>query len=137
MNKVGVLIAGIFFGIVLMKGEVISWFRIYEMFRFESFHMFGIIGTAVFFGAALFQIIKRFNLKDIHGEPITFTPKPKKYTANLIGGTMFGLGWAMTGACPGPILAMLGSGMMIFGVILISAVVGTFLYGIVQHKLPQ
>ncbi len=136
-KNLGVLLAGIIFGIVIMKGEIVSWLRIYEMFSFQSFHMYGIIGSSVAISALLFYLIKKNNWKDIYGASIKFTDKPKNYKAALIGGTFFGLGWAMTGACPGPIFSLIGAGFPVFIVIIISALLGTFFYGLVQHKLPK
>ena len=137
MNKIKFLLAGILFGIILTKAEVVSWYRIYEMFRFESFHMYGVIGSAVVLGIISIQIIKRFRLKDIDGNLIEIAPKQKRFWPPLIGGTIFGLGWALTGACPGPIYIIIGNGFMVFGVVLLSAILGTFLYGLVMHKLQQ
>jgi len=132
-----ILLCGTFFGIVLSKGEVLSWLRIYEMFNFDSFFMYGIIGSAVVFGILLFQLIKRFKIKDMYGNKIEISDKPKHYRAAGIGGIVFGLGWALTGACPGPIFALIGQGLFIFVIVLISALLGTFVYGIIQHKLPK
>lgn len=137
MNKIKFLLAGIFFGIVLTKAEVISWYRIYEMFRFESFHMYGVIGSAVGLGVLVIQLIKRFKVKDFSGREIVLADKPKRYWPALIGGTLFGCGWALTGACPGPIYILVGNGFMAFGVVFLAAVLGTFVYGLVMHKLPQ
>ncbi len=137
MNKVKFLFAGIVFGIVLTKAEVVSWYRIYEMFRFESFHMFGVIGSAVVLGIICIQVIKRFKLKDFNGQPIIIPPKQKKFWPPLIGGTIFGLGWALTGACPGPIYIIIGNGFLVFIVVFLSALLGTFLFGLVMNKLPQ
>ncbi|WP_421869409.1 DUF6691 family protein [Marinoscillum sp.] len=137
MNKLKFLISGIVFGIILTKAEVISWFRIYEMFRFESFHMYGVIGSAVLLGVVAIQIIKYFKLKDVDGNPIVIPAKQKRFWPPLIGGTIFGLGWALTGACPGPIYIIIGNGFLVFSVVFLSAVMGTFLYGLVMNKLPQ
>ena len=104
------LLLGVFFGIVMAKAQVISWFRIYEMFRFEAFHMYGIIGSAVVLGVIIVQFIKRSNLKSIDGTIITIEPKPKTYKASIFGGILFGLGWALVGACPGPIYVLIGAG---------------------------
>lgn len=131
------LIAGVIFGIVLTKSEVISWYRIYEMFRFESFHMYGVIGSAVVLGVLSIQIIKRLKVKDVSGNPIVIEPKSKHYKAALLGGTLFGCGWAMTGACPGPIYILIGNGFLMFIVVLLSAVLGAFVYGLVSKKLPK
>ena len=137
MNRLRFLLAGVFFGIVLTKAEVISWYRIYEMFRFESFHMYGVIGSAVILGIIAIQVIKRFNVKDISGNPIVIQEKAKRFWPPLIGGTIFGLGWALTGACPGPIYILIGNGFMAFGVVFLAAVLGTFVYGLVMNNLPQ
>lgn len=130
------LVIGIFFGIILVKSEVISWFRIQEMFRFQSFHMFGVIGMAVMVGVISVQLIKRFQIRTVSGQKIDLTPKT--FTkGNIIGGLLFGLGWALTGACPGPIYALIGSGYLVFIVVLISAVLGVFTYGVLKEKLPH
>lgn len=132
------LLIGTAFGFVLMKSEVVSWFRIQEMFRFDAFHMYGIIGLAVVIGIISIQIIKRNNYKDTQGNEITISPKDstqvKRY---LIGGTMFGLGWALLGACPGPIFALLGSGLTIMVVPILAALAGTYTYGVFKDKLPH
>lgn len=137
MKNLKFLLLGIFFGIVLAKAQVISWFRIYEMFRFESFHMYGIIGSAVILGAIIVQFIKRNNLKAIDGTPILIEPKPTTYKASIFGGILFGLGWALVGACPGPIYILIGAGFWSFVVVLIGALLGTFVYGILKDKLPH
>lgn len=126
---------GIVFGIVLVKAEVISWFRIQEMFRLKSFHMYGVIGTAVLVGALSVRIIKRYDIKARGGENISF--QDKKFTkGQVIGGLLFGFGWAMTGACPGPIFAQIGTGNLAFLFMLISAVAGTWVYGYFRERLP-
>lgn len=137
MKKLKFLFAGVLFGIVLTKAEVISWYRIYEMFRFESFHMYGVIGSAVGMGIIAVQLIKRFQVKDLAGNPIVIEDKPRVIWPPLLGGTIFGLGWALTGACPGPIYVLIGNGFMAFAVVFLSAVAGTFVYGLVMNKLPQ
>jgi uncharacterized membrane protein YedE/YeeE len=127
---------GMLFGIVFVKTEIISWFRIQEMFKFQSFHMYGVIGTAVTVGIISVAIIKRFNIKTIKGEKIIIVSKP--FTKGQIyGSLLFGLGWAMTGACPGPIFAQIGAGLMSGFVIFASALVGTWTYGFFQEKLPH
>ncbi|UXX81261.1 YeeE/YedE family protein [Reichenbachiella carrageenanivorans] len=131
------LMTGILFGIVLSKSEVISWYRIYEMFNFQSFHMFGIIGSAVVLGAIITQSIKKFDLKSIVGESIQFNPKVKSFWRYLLGGTFFGLGWAMTGACPGPMFVLVGHGASVFLLVITSAMFGTFLYGVLRKYLPH
>ena len=130
------LLLGTFFGIVLVKGEVISWFRIQEMFRFQSFHMYGVIGSAVIVGIISVWVIKRFNLRSIDGEKISFTPK-HFHKGQIFGGLLFGFGWALTGACPGPLFAQIGAGFSVVIVGLLSAIAGTWVYGMVQHKLPH
>ena len=127
-------IMGTLFGIVLIKGEVVSWFRIQEMFRMQSFHMYGVIGSAVVVGAIFVFIIKKFKLRSIDGEPITFTRK-QFHKGQIIGGLLFGCGWALTGACPGPLFAQIGAGFTVVIVGLLSAIAGTWVYGVLQHKL--
>ena len=127
---------GLVFGIVFVKAEVISWFRIQEMFRLQSFHMYGIIGTAVVVGIISVWLIKKFKLKTIYGEPIEFHRK-KFNKGQIIGGLTFGLGWAMTGACPGPLFAQIATGFGVVGVVLLSAVAGTWVYGYFREKLPH
>jgi uncharacterized membrane protein YedE/YeeE len=134
MHHIKYLIAGIFFGILLVKSEVISWFRIQEMFRLQAFHMYGIIGSAILVGMVSVWIIKRFNLKTISGEPITI-PKKEFQWGNVYGGLIFGIGWALTGACPGPLFAQIGSGFMVVTVTLFSAIAGTWVYGLIREKL--
>ena len=121
----------------MTKSEAISWFRIQEMFRFQSFHMYGIIGTAVGAGLIVVWAIKRFKLKDIYGQPIIFQDKDKSFWRYFLGGTVFGLGWAMTGACPGPIFVLIGHGYMLLIVVLLSSIVGTYLYGVMRDRLPH
>ena len=137
MKYIKFLILGTFFGIVLSKSEVISWYRIYEMFRFESFHMYGIIGSAVILGILITQLIKKTKMRSLEGAEIKFNPKTKSVTRYLIGGIIFGLGWAMTGACPGPMFILLGHGVGAFIIVIASAVAGTFVYGLLRNKLPN
>lgn len=137
MKRVAYLAVGVIFGIVMSKAEIVSWYRIYEMFRFESFHMYGVIGSAVILGIIATQLIKRKEGKTIKGEQINFSDKNKSVPRYLIGGTLFGLGWAMTGACPGPMFVLLGQGVASIGIVIISAVFGTFLYGAFRNKLPH
>jgi uncharacterized membrane protein YedE/YeeE len=137
MKYIGYLLVGIFFGIVMTKSEAVSWFRIYEMFRFESFHMYGIIGTAVVVGAIVVALIKRFHVKKRSGDEITFNPKDMSISRYILGGTIFGLGWAMTGACPGPMFTLVGHGIWPMLIVIASAVLGTFVYGVVRNKLPH
>jgi hypothetical protein len=130
------LAAGILFGIILVKSEVISWFRIQEMFRLQSFHMYGVIGSAVAIGALSVWLIKTFKIKTIYGEPIVFVPK-KFNKGQIYGGLIFGFGWAITGACPGPLFALIGSGASVILVTLFSAIAGTWVYGYLRDKLPH
>lgn len=136
MKNLKFLVLGIVFGFILIKGEVISWFRIQEMFRFQSFHMYGVICSAIVIGMISILIIKKFKIKTFSGEEIKIAPK-EFTTGNVIGGLLFGLGWAMTGACPGPLYALIGSGSLIVIVILLSAVFGTYMYGVLKDKLPH
>jgi hypothetical protein len=131
------LFIGVIFGITLAKAEIISWYRIYEMFRFQSFHMYGVIGSAVVLGIILIQIIKKFGIKSIDGTPIIVHPKQFSIPRYLIGGIIFGLGWAMTGACPGPMFILIGSGVGVVLVVIASAILGTLAYGMVRKKLPH
>ncbi|RAW01121.1 transporter [Pseudochryseolinea flava] len=130
------LIVGILFGILLVKSEVVSWFRIQEMFRFQSFHMYGVIGSAVAVGVLSVWIIKKFNVKTIQGEEVTFS-KRKFSNGNIFGGLLFGCGWALTGACPGPLFAQIGTGAFAVGVTLLSAIIGTWVYGLIRERLPH
>lgn len=129
-------IVGIVFGIVFVKAEIISWFRIQEMFRLESFHMYGVIGTAVTVGIISVAIIKKFSIKTIGGENIVIVQK-KFSKGQILGGLLFGLGWAMTGACPGPLFAQIGAGVGSIVVVIISALAGTWTYGLLKEKLPH
>ena len=131
------ILVGFIFGIVLTKAEAVSWYRIYEMFQFQSFHMYGIILTAIATGVIGIQIRKRKKLKDINGNLLVVQDKEKGNSRYWIGGIIFGLGWAMVGACPGPIFILLGAGFLSVGLILIGAVLGTFLYGVLKNKLPH
>lgn len=121
----------------MYKAQTVSWFRIYEMFRFESFHMYGIIGSAVTLGVIIVQLIKRSKMKSIEGREIEIAPKDKGVSRYLIGGTIFGLGWALAGACPGPMYVLIGAGAMSMGIVLLAAMLGTFVYGLVKNKLPH
>jgi uncharacterized membrane protein YedE/YeeE len=127
---------GILFGIILIKSEVGSWWRIQEMFRLQSFHMFGVIGSAIATGMLSIFLIKRFNIKTIDGDPIEIVPK-KFQKGNIYGGLLFGFGWALTGACPGPLFALIGNGSFIVIVTLLSAILGTKVYGSIKHRLPH
>jgi uncharacterized membrane protein YedE/YeeE len=130
------LVVGILFGIVFLKAEIISWYRIQEMFRFQSFHMYGVIGSAVVTGLISLLIIRKFNIKTISGESISVIPKVFD-KGQIFGGLAFGLGWAITGACPGPLYAQIGSGYLAVIVTLLSAIAGTWFYGLVRNKLPH
>ena len=122
------LILGIFFGIILTKSEVVSWFRIQEMFRFQSFHMYGLIGSAVLVGMISVFLIKKLKLRTLSGDQVDLTPKPLMKVGNFAGGTIFGLGWAFTGACPGPIYSLIGYGYLTFIIVLVSAYSGVYVY---------
>jgi uncharacterized membrane protein YedE/YeeE len=130
------LAMGILFGIILVKSEVISWFRIQEMFRLQSFHMYGVIGSAVIVGIISVWLIKKFKIKTIYGETIEFIPK-KFNKGNIYGGLVFGFGWALTGACPGPLFAQIGTGATVIFITLLSAIAGTWVYGYFREKLPH
>lgn len=129
-------LVGLFFGIVFVKAEVISWFRIQEMFRLQSFHMYGVIGTAVVVGIIALQVIRRFNIKTVGGDAVVVQPKTFN-KGQVIGGLIFGLGWAITGACPGPLFAQIGAGYTVVVVTLLSAIVGTWVYGALRTRLPH
>ena len=136
MKNARFLVAGIIFGVFIIKGEVVSWFRIQEMFRFQSFHMYGIIGSAVVTGMISIQLIKRFNIKTIDKDSIVIIPK--KFNWGFIyGGLLFGFGWAITGACPGPLYSQIGSGSTVVIVTLLSAIAGTWTYGRIKDRLPH
>ncbi|MDD2821149.1 MAG: YeeE/YedE thiosulfate transporter family protein [Flavobacterium sp.] len=137
MNVLKYFLVGLVFGIVLTKSEAVSWYRIYEMFQFQSFHMYGIIGVAITTGVIGIQIIKRKNIKDIKGLPIEILDKEKGSTRYWIGGLFFGLGWALVGSCPGPIFILLGAGFFPVILVLFGALVGTFIYGLLKDKLPH
>ena len=127
---------GMLFGIVFVKAEIVSWFRIQEMFRFQSFHMYGVIGTAVVVGIISVFIIKKYNIKTLDGEKVVIAKKTFN-KGQIIGGLLFGIGWAITGACPGPLFAQIGSGFTVIIVTFLSAVAGTWVYGYFQSKLPH
>ncbi len=137
MKLIKFLLLGVVFGIVMAKSEAISWFRIQEMFRFQAFHMYGIIGTAVTLGVIGVALIKKFKIRDFHGNPILFHPKEKSVVRYLLGGTIFGLGWALSGACPGPMVVNIGYGFFAMAIVFLFAIVGTFLYGYLKEKLPH
>jgi len=136
MKGLKYIIAGVVFGIIMSKSEAVSWYRIQEMFRFQSFHMYGIIGTAVVVGMIAIAIIKQNRLKDISGKLIVISNKEKGWKRYLIGGTIFGLGWAFTGACPGPIFVLLGQGYQVMLLVIAGALIGTWIFGAVNKKLP-
>lgn len=131
------LLVGAFFGIVLVKSEAVSWYRIYEMFKFQSFHMYGIIGSAVLLGVLILWTIKKSKLKSIEGEEIQVPLKDRGFLRYLIGGSIFGLGWALAGACPGPMYILLGTGVFSMFIVIVAAVLGTFVYGLVKNRLPH
>lgn len=135
MRLIKYALIGMLFGIVLVKSQVISWFRIQEMFRLQSFHMYGVISSAIITGMISIAIIKKFRLKTIAGDPIII-PVKKFQWGNVIGGLIFGLGWAITGACPGPLFAQIGGGFIVVIFTLLSAIAGTWVYGRLQTKLP-
>ena len=137
MNLLKFLVVGFVFGIVLTKSEAVSWYRIYEMFQFDSFHMYGIIMTAIATGVIGIQIIKKFKLNDINGTPIFIQEKEKGTFRYWIGGLFFGFGWALVGACPGPIFILLGSGFTTVIIVFFGALFGTFLYGVIKDYLPH
>jgi len=137
MKTLKYLITGIAFGIIMFKSEAASWFRIFEMFQFNSFHMYGIIGSALATGVIGIQLIKRLKLKSFSGEEIIIPPKAKGWRNYLFGGILFGLGWGLAGACPGPIFTLIGAGFLPLILVLAFAVLGTFVYGILRPKLPH
>ena len=137
MKSFAYLFIGILFGITMFKSEAASWFRIYEMFQFDSFHMYGIIGSALVIGVIVSQIIKKFELKSVSGDPIPFVPKSMSFSRYMFGGIVFGLGWALAGACPGPMFSLAGAGYFPILIVLFSAVIGTFIYGKYREKLPH
>ena len=137
MKYLKFLAIGILFGIVMFKSEAASWFRIYEMFQFQSFHMYGIMGSALTLGVLGTYLIKKYNVKSMDGEPIRFTPKNKSFSRYMYGGILFGLGWALAGSCPGPIYTLIGAGYLPVLVVLLGALLGTFLYGLLRSKLPH
>lgn len=136
MRQIIFIALGILFGMVMYKAEAASWFRIYEMFNFQSFHMYGFIGSALLVGTIGIQLMKRSG-KDVDGKKITVQPKDRSITRYLIGGILFGLGWALVGACPGPIFVLLGAGVYPMIIVIISALFGTFIYGLIKDKLPH
>lgn len=137
MKFIKFILLGMGFGIIMTKAEIISWYRIYEMFRFESFHMYGIIGSAIVLGIVIVGVIKKFNLKSIENVPIIIPNKQQSISRYILGGTIFGLGWAMTGACPGPMFTLVGNGFAAMLIVILSATLGTFIYGLIKNKLPH
>lgn len=137
MKGLKFILAGVVFGIIMAKSEAISWYRIQEMFRFQSFHMYGIIGTAVTLGILAVFLIKKLGLRDTEGNPIVFHDKGKNWKKYIIGGTIFGLGWALTGACPGPMFVNVGYGYFAMLIVIAGALGGTYLYGVIKDKLPH
>ncbi|RNC92045.1 MAG: YeeE/YedE family protein [Allomuricauda sp.] len=137
MKSLFYVLIGVFFGIVLFKSEAASWFRIYEMFQFDSFHMYGIIGSALVLGVVFTQWVKRPGRKSFFGDPIQIAAKEKSISRYAIGGTIFGLGWALAGACPGPIYVLLGSGFWTILIVFFGTLLGTFAYGLLRNRLPH
>jgi uncharacterized protein len=137
MKTIKYILAGIFFGVIMTKSEAVSWYRIQEMFRFQAINMYGIIGTAVITGIILVIVIKRYGLKDFDGAIIQFKDKEKGWKKYLAGGTIFGMGWAMTGACPGPVFVLLGQGYTVMIIVIAGALAGTFSYGLLRNRLPH
>lgn len=130
-------LVGTLFGITMYKSEAVSWFRIQEMFHFQSFHMYGIIGSSVVIGMVIVQIIKRLHMKDVDGNEVVFHDKKKSIPRYTIGGFIFGLGWALAGICPGPMFVLMGAGFSSLIVFFAAAIIGTFLYGVLRDKLPH
>lgn len=137
MKSVLYIIIGTFLGVILYKSEAASWFRIYEMFQFDAFHMYGIIGSALALGILLVQWVKRTKVKSFFGENINIQDKERSFTRYIVGGTLFGLGWALGGACPGPMYVLAGAGYWPIFIVLAGAVLGAFVYGILRDKLPH
>ncbi|MBO6213795.1 hypothetical protein SAMN05421738_11277 [Algoriella xinjiangensis] len=137
MRSLVYIVLGVIFGVTMYKAETASWFRIYEMFNFQSFHMYGFIGSALVVGLIGIQIMKKKEAKDVDGKPIVIQPKNKSIARYLIGGIFFGLGWALVGACPGPIFVLLGAGVYPIIIVIIGALLGTYLYGIIKDKIPH
>ncbi len=137
MKGLKFILSGLVFGVIMAKSEAISWYRIQEMFRFQSFHMYGIIGTAVILGVAIVYFIKKFKIRDFQGNPILFQDKDKSWKKYIIGGSIFGLGWALTGACPGPMFVNVGYGYYSMLIVIFGSLIGTYLYGLIKHKLPH
>jgi uncharacterized protein len=137
MKAIKFVLTGIIFGIIMTKSEAVSWYRIQEMFRFQSFFMYGIMGTALIAGIPVVALIKKFRLKDSTGALIVFPDKDRRWKKYLFGGIIFGLGWALTGACPGPIFVLLGCGYGVMLLVILGALLGTFTYGAFRDRLPH
>lgn len=137
MKTLVYLAIGILFGITMFKSEAASWFRIYEMFQFQAFHMYGIIGSALILGVLMTYVIKRFKVRSFYKNPIHFEAKDKSFYRYIIGGILFGLGWALAGACPGPMYTLVGSGYVSMIIVVLAAMAGTFVYGLIKDKLPH
>ncbi|WP_300441561.1 DUF6691 family protein [Christiangramia sp.] len=137
MKYITYILIGFFFGVIMYKSEAASWFRIYEMFEFGSFHMYGIIASALLLGILGVQFIKRNNIKAMGGEEMQLKPKDKSVPRYLIGGIIFGLGWALAGACPGPMYVLAGSGYISILIVIAAALLGTFVYGLLRNRLPH
>jgi len=137
MKLLKFLFAGIVFGIILVKSEAVSWYRIFEMFKFQAFHMYGIIGSAVVLGVIAVGLLKLTGAKNIEGEKIMVPTKEKGFVNYLLGGTIFGLGWALAGACPGPMYILVGTGVFSMLIVIAAAILGTFVYGLIKDKLPH
>ena len=137
MKNIKFLVIGVVFGIILSKSEVVSWYRIYEMFKFQSFHMFGIIGSAVVISMVFMQLFKTGSIKNFKGENIITKEKKKGLIRTLVGGTIFGLGWALAGACPGPMFVLIGHGITTILIVILGATLGAFVYGLLSKKLPS
>lgn len=137
MKALKYILTGVLFGIIMTKSEAVSWYRIQEMFRFQSFFMYGIIGSAVITGMVMVAIIKKYRFSDLKGQPIQFHTKDKRWKKYLIGGSIFGMGWALTGACPGPIFVLLGQGYTVMIIVVAGALAGTYIYGLLRDRLPQ
>ncbi|MGB1074995.1 MAG: YeeE/YedE family protein [Flavobacteriales bacterium] len=131
------ILIGILFGVALTQGEIISWYRIAEMFQFQSFHMYGVIGSAVILGAIFLQLAKKLGWQSVEGRPFDIFEYPRGWKRYLIGGTLFGMGWAITGGCPGPLFILVGAGYTPVLVAILGGMLGTILYGVVRKHLPH
>jgi uncharacterized protein len=130
---------GLALGVIFIKSEIASWFRIQEMFRFQAFHMYGVIGSAVVVGGLGVALLRRVGARTVRGGPIAFPDEAERRPGpqHALGGTVFGLGWGMLGACPGPIYALLGSGLPVMLVALVAAAAGAWVYGLLRPSLPH